>query len=196
MAGVVLTALTACRKTPNLTSLQNQQVVVTDREVDANFASFATYHISDTVRILASDPRDTILTGAIAQQLVQTVRTNMNSRGYSFVNKGGNPDLGMVLVVLKDVSSSTVCGGWWGGWWGGPWGWGWGYPWCGTYTYTVGTTLLTMYDFKNPEANGNPGAVWGMTAFGVFSNSNQTTNVNLTINAINQAFTQSPYIKR
>jgi hypothetical protein len=196
LTAVVLTTVAACRKTPNLTSLQNQQVVVTDRELDANFSSFNTYHISDTVRILASDPRDTILTGSIAQQLVQTVRTNMNNRGYTFVGKGGNPDLGMVLVVLKDVSSSTVCGGWWGGWWGGPWGWGWGYPWCGTYTYTVGTTLLSIYDFKNPETNGNPGAIWGMTAFGVFSNSNQTTNLNLTVNAINQAFNQSPYIKR
>lgn len=194
---LAILALYACRKTPNLTSLQNQQVVVTDRVLEANFSSYTSYHISDTIRILAGDPTDTILIGPIAQQLVQTVRTNMNNRGYTFVSKNGNPDLGMVLVILKDVSSSTVCGGWWGGWWGGGWwGGGWGFPWCGTHTYTVGTTLLNMYDFKNPGSNGNPGAIWNMTAFGVFSNSNQTTNLNLTNNALNQAFSQSPYIQR
>jgi hypothetical protein len=198
LAWVAIASLVACRKTPNLNSLQNQQVVVTDRDLEAQFNDYTTYHISDTVRIVASDPKDSIMVGPIAQQLVATVKTNMNSRGYTFVgNKSGNPQLGLVLVVLKDVSSSTVCAGWWGGWWGGPW-WGWGFyhPWCGSYTYAVGTSVLSMYDLKNAASNKNLRAIWGMTAFGVFSTTNNQTNTTLTTNAINQAFNQSPYIKR
>lgn len=197
MLGVGLTALTACRKTPNLNALQNQQVVVTDRDLAANFSNYSTYHISDTVRIVASDPRDSILLGPIARQLVESVKTNMNSRGYTFVSsKSANPELGLVLVVLQDVSRSTVCAGWWGGGWGGGWGWGWHHPWCGSFTYTVGTSVLTIYDLKNADINQNLRGLWGMTALGVFSNTNNQTNANLTVNAINQAFSQSPYIKR
>jgi hypothetical protein len=197
MLGVGLTALTACRKTPNLNSLQNQQVVVTDRDLAANFSNYNTYHISDTVRIVASDPRDSILLGPIANQLVATVKTNMSNRGYTFASsKAANPELGLVLVVLQDVSRSTVCAGWWGGGWGAGWGWGWHHPWCGSFTSTVGTTVLTIYDLKNANINQNFRGLWGMTALGVFSNTNNQTNATLTVNAINQAFIQSPYIQR
>ncbi len=198
VAATMLMALAACRKTPNLDALQNQQVVVTDRDKEANYGSYSTYHISDTVRIVAGNPNDSILIGAGAKQMVDAVKTNMNSRGYTFVpNKGSNADLGLTLVVIKDVERSTICSGWWGGWWGYPW-WGWGYyyPWCGSYTYSVGTSMLTLFDLKNANTNDNLRAIWGMTAFGVFSTTNEATNVNLTTNAINQAFSQSPYVKR
>jgi hypothetical protein len=194
---LVLIVLTACRKTPDLSSLQNQQVVVTDRDLQANYGGFVSYHISDTVRIVASNPNDSIFVGPGAKQLVDAVKANMNSRGYTFVSKGGNPELGLNLVVIKDVERSTICSGWWGGGWGYPW-WGYGYyyPWCGSYTYSVGTSMLTMFDLKNAGSNQNLRAIWGMTAFGVFSTSNDATNISLTTNAINQAFSQSPYIKR
>ena len=197
LATLGIITLGACRKTPDLDSLQNNQVVVTDRDLDANYSGYTTYHISDTVRLIASNPNDSIMTGAGAKQLVDAVKTNMNSRGYTFVARTANPSLGLTLWVIKDVERSTICSGWWGGWWGYPWyGWGYYYPWCGSYTYSVGTSMLTLFDLKNAGTNQNLRAIWGMTAFGVFSTTNDATNVTLTTNAINQAFSQSPYIKR
>ena len=200
---VALMGLGACKKTVDLTDLKNQQVVATDRDLEANYGSFTTYFISDTVSVVASDPKDSILTGPVALQLVNAVKTNMNSRGYTLVDKNAKPNLGLMLTVIKDVERTTVCSGWWNGWWGyyPPYWWGYPgggyyYPWCGSYTYTVGTSLLYMYNLKDATANGNLRAIWGMTAFGVFSTTNNTTNAQLTENAINQAFLQSPYIKR
>ncbi len=197
LAVMAIPLIMACRKTPDLNSLQNNQVVVTDRDLEANYGAYLTYHISDTVKVIASNPNDSIYVGPGAKQLVDAVKANMDSRGYTFKNKGESPELGLTLVVIKDVERSTICSGWWGGWWGYPW-WGWGYyyPWCGSYTYSVGTSMLTLFDLKNANANHNIRAIWGMTAFGVFSTTNDATNVTLTTNAINQAFAQSPYIKR
>jgi len=195
MLGILAVSM-GCRKTPDLDQLSTDQVVATDRDLEVNFANYATYHISDTVGLVANDPKDSILTGTMAVQLVSAVKQNMDRRGYTFVARNANPNIGLRLTVIKDVTRTAACGGWWGGgWWGYP-GWGYYYPWCTTYTYTIGTSMLYMYDLKNSPVNGNIRAMWAMTAFGVFSTTNNNTNVQLTVDAINQAYTQSPYIKK
>lgn len=203
MLGLVVAAI-GCQKTPDLDQLSTNQVVATDRDLQANFANYSTYHISDTVSIVATDPKDSILTGPLALQLVNAVKTNMNSRGYTFVARNASPDLGLRLTVIKDVTRTAVCGGWWDGWWGWypPYWWGYPgggyyYPWCTTYTYTIGTSTLYMFDIKSAKGgSGTIRALWGATAFGVFSTTNNNTNAQLTVDAINQAYQQSPYIQK
>jgi hypothetical protein len=111
---------------------------------------------------VASASTDSILTGPLALQLVTAVKTNMTAKGYTFKPRSqGLPDLGLRLTVIKDITRTAVCGGWWDGWWGyyPPWYWGcyycggYYYPWCTTYTYTVGTSALYMFDIKNQGAN-------------------------------------------
>jgi len=200
-----VSVLFSCRKEPNTEDLKLDQVVATDRDLTANFSGYATYFISDTVSIVASASTDSILTGPMALQLVNAVKTNMNARGYTFQPRSaGLPDLGLRLTVIKDITRTAVCGGWWDGWWGyyPPWYWGcyycggYYYPWCTTYTYTVGTSTLYLFDIKNQGANHNVRALWGATMFGVFSTTNNQTNADLTTTAINQAFTQSTYLKK
>jgi Domain of unknown function (DUF4136) len=204
LAAGLLFSLGGCLKEPNLDDLKYEQVVATDRDLTADFKTYATYHIGDTVAYVSDNPKDSIITGTVAQQLVTAVKNNMNARGYTFVARTANPDLGLRLTVIKDITRTAVCGGWWDGWWGyyppGWWG-GYGgyyYPWCTSYTYSVGTSMLYMYDIKNARSrtNNNIRALWGATMFGVFSNTNNQTNVTLTINAIDQSFKQSTYIQR
>ena len=201
----LVAAVISCRKVPDSSELSNEQVVATDRDLAANFSSYSTYFISDTVSVVASSSNDSILTGPLAAQLVNAVKTNMNSRGYTFKPRAqGLPDLGLRLTVIKDVTRTAICGGWWDGWWGyyPPWYWGcyycggYYYPWCTTYTYTVGTSALYIFDIKNQGSSHNLRALWGATMFGVFSTTNNQTNADLTTTAINQAFSQSPYIKK
>ena len=200
-----VSVLFSCRKEPNTEDLKLDQVVATDRDLSANFSNYATYFISDTVSIVASASTDSILTGPMALQLVNAVKTNMNNKGYTFKPRSaGLPDLGLRLTVIKDITRTAVCGGWWDGWYGyyPPWYWGcyycggYYYPWCTTYTYTVGTSTLYLFDIKNQGANHNIRALWGATMFGVFSTTNNQTNADLTTTAINQAFTQSTYLKK
>ena len=205
---VILLALSAaiisCRKEPDSSELSTEQVVATDRDLTANFSDYNTYFISDSVSVVANDPKDSILTGPLAAQLVNAIKTNMNSRGYTFVPRTSGPHLGLRLTVIKDITRTAICGGWWDGWWGyyPPWYWGcyycggYYYPWCTTYTYTIGTSTLYIFDVKNQAANRNLKALWGATMFGVFSTTNNQTNADLTTTAINQAFSQSPYIKK
>ena len=200
-----VSVLFSCRKEPDTEDLKLEQVVATDRDLSANFSSYATFFISDTVSIVASASTDSILTGPLALQLVNAVKTNMTAKGYTFKPRSqGLPDLGLRLTVIKDITRTAVCGGWWDGWWGyyPPWYWGcyycggYYYPWCTSYTYTVGTSTLYLFDIKNQGANHNVRALWGATMFGVFSTSNNQTNADLTTTAINQAFTQSTYLKK
>ena len=200
-----LSVLFSCRKEPNTGDLKLDQVVATDRDLTANFSGYATYFISDTVSIVASVSTDSILTGPMALQLVNAVKTNMNARGYTFKPRAqGLPDLGLRLTVIKDITRTAVCGGWWDGWYGyyPPWYWGcyycggYYYPWCTTYTYTIGTSTLYLFDIKNQGANHNIRALWGATMFGVFSTSNNQTNADLTTTAINQAYSQSTYLTK
>ena len=150
---LLVSVLFSCRKEPNSEDLKLEQVVATDRDLAANFSGYATYFISDTVSIVAAASTDSILTGPMALQLVNAVKTNMNSKGYTFKPRSaGLPDLGLRLTVIKDITRTAVCGGWWDGWWGyyPPWYWGcyycggYYYPWCTTYTYTVGTNALSF----------------------------------------------------
>ena len=200
-----VSVLFSCRKEPDTEDLKLEQVVATDRDLSANFSGYATYFISDTVSIVASASTDSILTGAMALQMVNAVKNNMNAAGYTFKPRAqGLPDLGLRLTVIKDITRTAVCGGWWDGWYGyyPPWYWGcyycggYYYPWCTTYTYTIGTSTLYLFDIKNQGANHNVRALWGATMFGVFSTTNNQTNADLTTTAINQAFTQSTYLKK
>lgn len=199
-----VSVLFSCRKEPDTEDLKLEQVVATDRDLSANFSNYATFFISDTVSIVASASTDSILTGPMAQQMVNAVKTNMTARGYTFKPRSQGPDLGFRLTVIKDITRTAICGGWWDGWYGyyPPWYWGcyycggYYYPWCTTYTYTIGTSTLYLFDVKNQGTNHNVRALWGATMFGVFSTTNNQTNADLTTTAINQAFTQSTYLKK
>ena len=200
-----VSVLFSCRKEPSTEDLKLEQVVATDRDLSANFSNYATFFISDTVSVVASASTDSILTGPMAKQMVDAVKANMTTRGYTFKPRAqGLPDLGFRLTVIKDITRTAICGGWWDGWYGyyPPWYWGcyycggYYYPWCTTYTYTIGTSTLYLFDVKNQGTNHNVRALWGATMFGVFSTTNNQTNADLTTTAINQAFEQSTYLKK
>jgi hypothetical protein len=198
--GIALWCLASCRKTPSLDQLTNKFVVITNRDSKANFTTYDTYHISDTVAFISNSPgADSIIVGANALQLVNAVKTNMNARGYQFVARTANPHLGLRLVAIKQVEAGVVYPpGWWWGYWGYP---GWCYygcyppyyPYPVAYKYNVGDLIIEMLDVKNAGGNHNLKAIWVSDVGGVLSSTTQT-NFNMAVDGINQAFMQSPYI--
>jgi len=199
--GLLLACLASCRKTPDLSQLTNKFVVTTARDPLANFASYDTYHIADTVTYIANTPgADSIIVGPVANQLITAVKTNMNARGYTFVARNNNPHLGLRLTAVKQVNVGVVYPpGWWWGYWGYPGGCYWGcyppyYPYPVAYSYNVGDVLLEIIDVKNAGSNHHLSVIWLMDGGGVLSSTSQT-NIDLSVSAINQGFTQSPYIQ-
>jgi len=191
--------LFSCRKYPDTGKLSTNFVVQTSQEPGVNFGSYKTYYISDTIAAITADPNDSLWTDNDAKQLVEAVKTNMNARGYTFV-ANSHPDLGLGLTVIKDLNVGVIYPGWWWGYWGGCY---WGYcgyppyyPWYGggmVYTVPTGTLTLDMIDLKNASQSEKLSVPWGSVMSGGLGNT--ANDIQLGINAIDQAFIQSPYLQ-
>ena len=198
---ICLVVFFACRKIPDTSELSVNFVVQTAKEPGANFSSYKTYYISDTIALKTTNPNDTLWFDDDAKQLAEAVKSNMAARGYTLVTSSHNtPDLGLGLTVIKDLNIGVIYPGWWWGYWGGCY---WGYcgyppyyPWYGSgvvYTIPTGTIVLDMIDLKNAAANEKLYVPWGSVMSGGLGYTSD--DIQLGIGAINQAFTQSPYIQ-
>lgn len=190
-----------CLKSPDFEQLSSNFVVTTKTDSTRNFSNFRTYYISDTIAYHSESLTDTILFDANAKKLVDAVKQNMNTLGYTFVAKGAKPDLGINLGVLKNTTVGVVYGGWWDYWygWWDPWYWGgyypYYYPWAYAYAITTGSVITTMIDLKDASSDHVFSVVW-LSVMGGAVGDNVANNVQRGVDAINQAFAQSPLLKR
>ena len=196
---VIICVVTGCRKTPDFSQLSDEFIVSTSQDKNASFNSYNTYFISDTVIYIGGIGSDSILVGPNALQLVQAVKNNLNSRGYTFVSRSENPDIGLILSAIKDINVIIeYYPGWWDGYYGGCYWYyycyPYYYPWTSVYTYTTGTVILNMYDLKNANADSQIKGIWNTTALGALGSST-SQNIGNGVDAINQGFEQSPYIQ-
>ena len=198
---VIMIAQESCLKSSDFEDLSSNFVVVTNTDSSQNFSNFLTYYISDTVAYHTDVVTDSIINNASSKQLVDAVKQNMSALGYTFVNKGAKPDLGINLGVLRNTTVSVIYGGWWDYWygWWDPWYWGgyypYYYPWAYAYAVTTGSVISTMIDVKNSAASQQLRVVWMSVMSGAVGD-NINTNVQRGVDAINQAFKQSPLLKR
>ncbi|MFL5741944.1 MAG: DUF4136 domain-containing protein [Flavisolibacter sp.] len=201
MSTAILISLlgTGCLKSPDFSTLSTNFVVVTKTDSLANFSSYHTYYMSDSVATISTVTGDTIIKTANSQKLVDAVKQNMSNRGYTFVPKGSNPDLGINMGVVKITNVGVVYPGWWagyGGWWD-PWYWGGYYPYYYPYAYAyvinTGSVIIDMIDRKNAGTNNSLRVVWGSVMGGAVGD-NLDTNVQHGVDAINQAFAQTPQL--
>jgi hypothetical protein len=198
----LMVMIAGCYKDPSYDQLSSNFTVTTNRDIKADFSTYKTFFISDTVAFTSSNPKDSILVGAEAKTLIDAVKANLVARGYTSVARTAKPDLGIKLGVLKDVDAGVIYPGWWYGY---P-GWGWGgypgwdypyypyYPWGGvTYVITTGNVITDIIDLKNAASTQKLNILW--TSF-VGGSLGTTTNVNvqMAVDGINQAFIQSPYL--
>jgi hypothetical protein len=190
-------AFFGCRKSPDTSGLSTSFAVQTSKGANADFASYNTYSISDTINLRTTNPSDTVWDDANAKILIDRVKANMEERGYTFVPHGGSPNLALALTAVKDLNIGVVYPGWW---WGGYWGCYWyycGYPpyygWGAVYSIPTGTLVLDMIDLKNADANQKLEVIWGSVMTGGLGNT--SNDLELGVEAINQAFDQSSYIQ-
>lgn len=191
-----LIILAACQTPPDYDDLSSEFIVSTSLDKQAEFNSYNTFYISDTIVNLGGEDEDTIWHDDDASQLVAAVKQNMANRGYTYVQRHQNPDIAFVMGIVK-VLNVEYYPGWWGGYpgWWDPW-YGWGYypyyPWTTVYAYETGTIIIDAYDVLNAEEQGQLRAVWNSTNFGALG-STESSNINRGVNSINQSFQQSPY---
>ena len=86
--------------------------------------------------------------------------------------------------------------GYWSSWYWGGWGGGWYYPYPVVYSYSVGSLLAEMLNLKAQQGEKQKlPVIWDAYMSGLLYDYNKV-NVRLTINAVDQAFAQSPYLKK
>ena len=186
------------------TSASDRDLVTTFFDPSAPFGSIRSYAMPDEVisredsEAISQEAEDTIL---------REVARNMAALGY---RRELNPEEnGADVVVLVGVNQQTtvnwwVSWDWWGGWggwpgWGGwgprfGFGWGFSYPWVTVTAYTTGAVFIDMVDPNLADvSNEEIPAVWGAGLSGLVTR-DEEFNQGRTVQAIEQAFRQSPYL--
>lgn len=193
-------AISSCTKEPlnNLTE-EESRIYISNRDSSANFGSYKTYSISDSVFVIDNNQ-------SAGQQATQSdlaaltaVRSALESRGYIRVNRSQSPDLGINVSRLYNTTTNVVnMNNYWGGYGGyydpfywGYGGYGYGYPSSyGLVESTEAMLSVDMLDLKNASANRSIKVIWNgvIRGSGIFSSNALSTGVQA-------LFTQSPYLK-
>lgn len=204
LLSTVLLAFAACRKLPDFDDLTYKPIVVTNHDPLTDFTAYKTYYMADYITLIGDDPTDTIAPSSIGDPIVNAIATNMANRGFTRVPTNIGADLAINTAVIKVTTTVTTYppSYWWGypgyggcyyGYCGGYYpyyGYGYGY----SYSYTTGSLMLQMADLKNVDTvNMKINIVWTNFNTGVLGTSSQ--NVQGGVNSVNQAFTQSAYLK-
>lgn len=190
----------SCEPQPDDAKLFDQFVVSTNYDTTANFDSYLTYAIpTDTIGLisnLASD--DTIVTGtSYARPVLTAINTNLEARGYQRVERDEDPDLAVNAYVVKNLNLFQQVNGYYGypgyyypGYYG-YYGYYYNYPYVSTYLYNTGVLVVEIVDLKNKTPDNKVKVIWNSYMGDVFSSIDRNKQ---TLEAIDQAFTQSPYV--
>jgi hypothetical protein len=203
ITAVILLAV-SCHKEPYLDS-DNEYLVYTSPGKDVTFTSFRTFDLADSLLIIGQSAKPEYSQSNNALALIQAVRTGMENMGYIYTPDNPNADLGIQMTyVVKTERYLQYYNDpyWWldypGYWSPGFWGnyTGFYYPYPVTYTYSTNALMIDMVNLTTPKTGTEALEVVWSTYIGGPSTGSITTDVDLMKNAINQAFVQSPYLKK
>jgi hypothetical protein len=123
-------------------------------------------------------------------QIIERIELNLSNLGWERVD---DPSTAGVVLFPASWTNTTVYY-WYDYWcWYYPWycGWGWyWYPTVSVSSYTTGTLVMTMV--VDGDEYVEPTRVWTGAINGLLSGVQNGSRIN---NGIDQAFTQSPYLK-
>lgn len=194
----------SCHTEPDTAKLIDQLVVSTNYDPQANFSAYTTYAIpTDTIGFISNNSNDTIITSpssSFPREVLRALNENLQARGYVRVGRNENPDIGINVIVANDfnVFQQVVYPdyyGYPGSYYGGYYGYGsfYSYPYVNTYAYNTGVLIVEMVDLKNRNAQNEVKVVWDAYMGDVYSTIDRSAQSR---DAINQAFTQSPYLEK
>lgn len=196
-------ALTACEKDPDMDKLDNKYLVYTNHDKAADFKTFQTYYMPDSILVIGDKKDAEYWKDEYAQKVLNAYVTNMASRGYTRTQERDEADLGLQISYVRSTYYVTDYGQpewWWGypGYWDAPywgnWGGGWYYPYAVSYSYSTGSYLTELLNLNAPQGQSQKLPVlWTSYMTGLLSGSAES-NINLAVEGIDQAFAQSAYL--
>lgn len=204
MIALIAAAVCSCEKDPSTDSLHRDYLVYTAHDTAADITAFDTYFIPDSILLIGNKDKAEYWKDAEALEIVNTVVTNMDNLGYTRTNDKDDANLGLQLSYVSSVTYFVGYNNpyWWWyypyywapGYWG-DWA-GWHYPYYVSYGYTAGSLLMEMVNLEaTPDANKKLPILWDSFIGGLLTSS-ATLNQERTVAAVEQAFAQSPYLKK
>ena len=194
----------ACHKEPYMDS-DNEYLVYTSPGKDATFTAFRTFDMADSLLVIGQSAKPEYSQSQNALALIQAVRTNMENAGYVYTPDNPDADLGiqMTYVIKTDRYVQYYNDPYWwlnypGYWSPGYWGnyVGFYYPYPVTYTYSTNALMVDMADLTTPKTGTEALKVVWSVYIGGPAGSSVASDVEVMKNAIDQAFVQSPYLKK
>lgn len=198
-AGAML--VSSCRKDPlkDMTA-EESRIYVTNYDEQADFSSYKTFSIVDSVAVLSNREGATKELTTYDQNLLAILKSSMQARGYTLVDKSAKPDLAMNVTRIDNTTTQVGYNpGYWAGWPGywdtGYWGYpGWNYWFPSYYTvfrYNEKSVAVDLVDLKNAASHDNQlVAIWNaqLRGTGVWNGSNLEP-------MLKAVFDQSQYLK-
>ncbi|MBR5141498.1 MAG: DUF4136 domain-containing protein [Bacteroidales bacterium] len=196
----------ACHKAPTPQDSDNEYLVYTAPGDNVTFSDYQTFDIADSLLIIGQSDKPMYSQSDNALALIQAYRTNMENLGYIYTPSNPDADLGIQLTYMIKTERYVQYYDdpyWWlsypGYWAPGYWGnwYGYYYPSVVNYTFTTNALLTDMVDLKSNLRNSQNKleVVWSVYIGGP-AGPTASYDVARMKDAINQAFAQSPYLKR
>ena len=166
---LVAVAFCACQKEPSTSGLHKDYLVYTAYDTEADFGALNTYYLPDSILLIGAADKTEYWKDDNALEIVNTVAGRMNAAGYTRTDQVEGP---------------------------GQFALGWHYPYRVYYGYTAGSLLIEMLDLQADQQSGKKLPVIWDSYIGGLLTSSESLNQQRTLDAVEQAFDQSPYLKK
>lgn len=195
----VCSILASCQKDPDTDKLDNNYLVYTNYDSNADFSSIGSFYVIDSILIIGNSEKPAYWNNSNSQKIVNAYNDGFEGCGYIRMPAPEEADVILQLSYINNTYyfSSFGPGPWWnsypGYWnWGG---WGWYYPYSFNYSYSTGSIIAELVDTNAPTPqNDKLTVVWNSYICGLLNGNN--LSLSRTMDAIKQAFVQSPYLKK
>lgn len=184
---------------------EEKDVYVTNYDPTGKFSDYKTYSISDSV--VYSSNQDTTIKkalGSIDIITLSAIKNAMQQKGYVYVAKDQNPDLGISVNRVNVISTGTAITYPYG--YGSGYGYGYGYGGYGgyygnpayiyNYQITNDALILQMVDLKDHSDPKKLKIVWEGEVLGDFSPNQSVSLEKRLTDGIQNIFTQSTYLNK
>lgn len=190
-------AIMSCQKNPDTDNLDDNYLVYTNYDAGTDFKSINTFHIIDSILIIDKSEKATYWKNSNSQKIVNAYSDELERAGYIPVEENEEADVVLQLSYINTTYYFNTYGS--GPWWNfypGYWnwgGWGWYYPYSFTYSYSTGSIIGELVNINAPAAqNSKLTVIWNSYICGILNGN--TLSLTRTLDAIEQAFIQSPYL--
>lgn len=172
----------------------DSQVFITNRDRAADFSSYTTFSIADSVNVVENNRRGHS-TGSFDLAMINGTVQALASRGYTRVARNQRPDLGVNITYVTQTQTGVALNPGFGAFYD-PFYWGFGGagaffpPYYSYYQVSESYWYMELLDLKNVAQNGNQiKTIWNAQIRGDGLGSNPER-------IVNAVFAQSGYLRR